>query len=247
VLRALGDRVALSHVSAALEHGCTTWDVDLSRIHVTRLDGGAGRTERDVVHHEGFCLGDDVVRSEGGLLAMKAPRAVLETATQTSVESGLVTLDDALHRKLVTGEELRDQFALMQKWPFAQHVQLTLRLADGRAESPGESRGRHLFWAYGLPAPVLQFAVHDASGRLVGISDWAWPEHGLLGEFDGKVKYGRLLRPGQESGDAVFEEKRREDLLRETTGWGMFRMTWGDLYQPAETVRRLRTHLRLVA
>ncbi len=39
-----------------------------------------------------------------------------------------------------------------------------------------------------------------------------------MGEFDGRIKYGRLLRPGQEAGDAVFEEKRREDAIRDE-GW----------------------------
>src|SRR3712207_8138753 len=32
--------------------------------------------------------------------------------------------------------------------------------------------------------------------------------------FRSKVKYGRLLKPGQDPGDAVFEEKRREDAMR---------------------------------
>jgi hypothetical protein len=60
----------------------------------------------------------------------------------------------------------------------------------------------------------------------------------MLGEFDGRVKYGRLLKQGQEPGDAVFEEKRREDRLREVTGWGMARLVWGDLSHPAETGAR---------
>lgn len=67
-----------------------------------------------------------------------------------------------------------------------------------------------------------------------------WREQRLLGEFDGKVKYGRLLRSGEEPGDAVFREKRREDRLRELTGFSMVRITWGDLYRPAETAARIR-------
>ena len=53
----------------------------------------------------------------------------------------------------------------------------------------------------------------------------------MLGEFDGRVKYGRLLRPGQEPGDAVFEEKRREDAIRDE-GWGVVRWVWSDLQVP---------------
>ena len=55
-------------------------------------------------------------------------------------------------------------------------------------------------------------------GIVVGVADMAWPEHGVLGEFDGKVKYGRLLLPGESPGDAVFREKRREDEMRRLTG-----------------------------
>jgi hypothetical protein len=95
--------------------------------------------------------------------------------------------------------------------------------------------------------PDLQFSVIDHTGRLIGTTDFAWEEHKLLGEFDGKVKYGRLLRSGEEPEDAVFREKRREDLLRETTGWGMIRLVWSDLYSPLATAARVRRMMRLAA
>jgi hypothetical protein len=39
-------------------------------------------------------------------------------------------------------------------------------------------------------------------GNLIGITDFGWPRRGLVGEFDGKVKYGRLphLKPGLPNG-----------------------------------------------
>ena len=70
------------------------------------------------------------------------------------------------------------------------------------------------FRAVGVPAPEPQFEVFHPDGSLAGICDWCWLDHRLLGEFDGRVKYGRLLKPGQEPGDVVFQEKEREDLLR---------------------------------
>lgn len=239
VMRSLGDKVALSHVSAAVEHGCLTWGADLSRVHVTRLDGAAGRTEGGVVHHEGFCLDDDIVE-HGGLRLLKPARAALETASLTSTESALVSLDSALHLQLTDPDELAAVFALMGRWPHTQKVHVPFRLADGRAESVGESRSRYLCWLHGLPAPELQFRVYDDGGRLLGITDFAWPESRLLGEFDGKVKYGRLLKPGQDPGDVVFAEKRREDLLREFTRWQMVRLIWADLYRGTQTAARIR-------
>ena len=32
------------------------------------------------------------------------------------------------------------------------------------------------------------------------MTDWHWPADDIYGEFDGKVKYGRLLKPGQDAG-----------------------------------------------
>ena len=63
-------------------------------------------------------------------------------------------------------------------------------------------------------------------------------EFRTLGEFDGKEKYGRYLKPGQTVADAVFAEKRRGDALRDL-GWQIVRWIWADLYHPQELRRRL--------
>ena len=71
----------------------------------------------------------------------------------------------------------------------------------------------------------------DESGRFVARVDFGWEEQRTVGEFDGKAKYGELLKPGQTSRDAMLAEKRREDLLRDL-GWQVVRWTWADLYHP---------------
>lgn len=242
VMRSLQGRVALSHVSALVAHGIDVWGADLSRVHVTRVDGGVGRAERDVVHHEGR-LGPQDLTEVGGVVVTVPRRAVLEAATVMSVEAGLVSLDATVHRGLVSLEELRASHGEFAQWPGALRLQLALRLADGRSESPGETRSRYLFWTQNLPAPELQYPVHDERGHLVGTTDFAWPDRGVLGEFDGRVKYGRLLTPGQEPGEVVFEEKRREDRLREVTGFGMVRLVWSELSRPAVTAARVARYL----
>jgi hypothetical protein len=60
-----------------------------------------------------------------------------------------------------------------------------------------------------------------------------------VGEFDGRIKYGRLLRPGQDAGDAVFAEKRREDAIRDED-WGVVRWVWSDLERPDRFAGRVR-------
>ncbi len=241
--RKIGPAVAISHTSAALTHGMRVWDADLSLVHVTRIDAGAGRTEAGVVHHVGLTLTEDLVQRHGSLLTHPA-RAALETASLVSTESALVTLDSALHLSLCSPEALRATFELMQSWPGLRRVRVAVALAHAGGQSVGESRTRYLCYARGLPAPRLQHHVYDARGRLLGITDFAWPEHELFGEFDGRVKYGRLLREGEEPGDAVFREKQREDAIRAATGWGFVRVVWSDLYEPAETAARIRRMLR---
>ena len=64
----------------------------------------------------------------------------------------------------------------------------------------------------------------------------------VVGEFDGEVEYGRLLRPGQDPGDVVVQEKIREDHLREL-GLDVVRWTWQDLADPQHLLARLRRRL----
>lgn len=243
VAKRLGSRVALSHLSAALHHGLTVWDADLGTVHVTRTDGCAGRTEAGVQHHEGVCLESDLVEKDGYLTTSPA-RAALEAASLLSAEAAVVLLDDGLHNQLFTRTELDEAFSYMSHWPSSLHLQVAVPFADGRAESVGESRARYLCYAYGLPAPELQFEVYDEHGSLVGITDMAWEEERLLGEFDGRVKYSRLLRPGETAGDAVFREKRREDALRRVTGFSMVRLVWSDLGRGADTAAMIRAAMR---
>jgi hypothetical protein len=99
--------------------------------------------------------------------------------------------------------------------------------ADAGAKSPGESRSRVAIVQAGLPAPVLQWEVLE-DRRSLGFADFGWPWLRTVGEFDGEIKYGRLVRPGQAPGDVVFAEKRREDRMRDT-GLGVARWTWDEL------------------
>lgn len=242
VMHSLGDAVALSHASGVVRHRLDSWGLDLRRVHVTRLDGGAGRVEGDVVHHEGFCVDDDVEVVDG-LQVLRPERCVLEAGSRVRNEVALCLMDAGLRAGAYDLTRLQASFDLMRHWPFAHHLEIPLALADGRSASVGESRGKWFFHAAGLPMPELQHEVRRSDGSLAGVTDWYWPRPAKLGEFDGKLKYGRLLRPGQDPGDAVFEEKRREDELREITGAPMIRLIWADYDTPAVTRERLNRFL----
>lgn len=238
VLDSLGDSVALSHTSGCVALELDTWGLPLDRVHVTRLDGGAGRIERDVVHHEGF-VADDEVDVVNGMRVLPPARCVIEAGSLGTPEAALVLLNSVRFRGRASLSEIEDRFDLMAHWPRVRHLHVPVRMCTDKAESVGESRGLWLFWIEHLPAPTLQHKVY-AGGVLIGRTDWAWLKQGGLGEFDGKVKYGRLLKDGQEPGDVVFEEKKREDALREATRAWMIRLIWSDLDQPSVTAARVR-------
>ena len=60
-------------------------------------------------------------------------------------------------------------------------------------------------------------------------------------------QYGRLLKQGEDPGEVVFQEKRREDQIREATQFSMGRIIWRDFYSPAATGARFRRLLGLAA
>jgi very-short-patch-repair endonuclease len=74
--------------------------------------------------------------------------------------------------------------------------------------------------------------------------DFLWRDWKVVGEFDGKLKYGRELREGEDPGEAVFREKIREDRLREL-GYIVVRWVWDDLRQPERLAARIRRAFQL--
>ena len=93
--------------------------------------------------------------------------------------------------------------------------------------------------------PQPQYKVRDpATGEVVARVDFAWPELGLFLEFDGRVKYQKLLKEGESVTDVVLREKRREELICRLTGWRCIRIVWADLYTPERTAAIIRSLFR---
>lgn len=234
--------VVLSHVSGLPEYDAPTWGLDLTDVHVTRPDGRAGRHEAGVHQHCGTIIDGDVV-DRHGLKVMSPTRLVLEVTTVAGLEPSLVVANHFLHCEATTKEALNERYALMEKWPNTLRTGLVLHLADGRIESVGETRSFVLIFNHGLPLPEPQYAILDGHGREIARVDFAWPELGVFLEFDGRVKYEKLLRPGQRASDVVLAEKEREKLICRLTGWRCIRITWADLARPAATAAMIRAEL----
>jgi hypothetical protein len=181
---------------------------------------------------------DDEVVERHGIKITSVARTVVDLARTYGFESSVIACDYALHERLVTPADLVLALDMACQRPGRRAASRALAFADGRAESPGESRTRVLMLRAGLDAPELQVEVHDGSGTLVGRTDLGYQEDSTLIEFDGKVKYQKLLRPGQTPSEAVIAEKRREDEIR-SAGFAVLRIVWSELATPALLVSRI--------
>jgi hypothetical protein len=242
VLRSHGSALALSHTSAAIEHGLRLYRPNLTKVHVVCLDEPLARTTPDICYHRLPINETHLEQHADEVLVVDATRAAVETAALSNVPSGLVVLDSVVHLKKVPVEDVHTAFAAY-RGPGANRLQITVRLVRKGSESVGETLGRHFMWMRHIPEPILQFEVRDAHGNLVGRTDFAWPGLNTFGEFDGVMKYQRYIRPGESVEQAVIREKQREDLLREITGWLVIRLIWSDLFHPEQTEARIRRQL----
>lgn len=226
-LAALRRPAVVSHQSAAVLLGLPLWRVRLDRVHITRRPPASSDVGRYLRSHVARLSDDDVV-DVGGVAVTSPVRTLLDLARVLPFEPSVALLDAALHGRSVERVALDEGAGALGRMPGARSALRAVRFADGRSESVGESRSRVLLARIGLAPSTLQLEVRTPGGSLVGRADFGWEDERLLGEFDGRVKYGRLLKPGQAAGDAVFEEKRREDAMRDEV-WGVVRWTWAEL------------------
>ncbi len=244
ILDKLGDGVALSHHSAAMAHVGTSYGLNLNTIHVTRLDGRGGRTEAGVAFHVGSVVKDEDLCLVDGRLVVAASRAVVESCSLASVESGMVTASFAIREGVCTLDDLRERVGRHERWPGMLNVRLGIASAEPRCESVGEVRSMYMFARTGIPRPEPQLVIMRR-GIEIARTDFGWIEVHHVGEFDGLIKYGRLNPySGSDLGRIIVDEKRREDQIRDES-WGVSRWTWHDLdvRNRATTAERIRTAL----
>ena len=225
----------LSHVSAAVLHGLPAWGVPLDRVHVTR-DGTSGGHRRPTLHVHVTPLHPDEITTVDGLAVTTAARTLADLAREEPFAPAVAAVDAALHRGAVTRAALDDALGRAPRRRGIRAARQAVAFADGRAGRVGESRSRVLLDRARLPPPVLQWEV--PARRPVGRADFAWPALRTVGEFCGRVEYGRLLRPGREPDDAVLAERRREDAIRDA-GFRVVRWVWADLDDFDDVVARL--------
>jgi hypothetical protein len=215
-LDALAVTTSLARPSAVLSGATAAWVWGLPRPRqeagtVQLTDPHRWRRGRGWVMTRA-ALPEDEVTLRGAYRVTTAARTVVDVARAWPEVHAVAALDAALLRRLTTREQVRQVLDRQVNVPGIPRAVRALALADGRAESWLETRGRLTFAALGLPPFVPQVELR-ADGRLLKVADGWYPEAALAIEFDGRVKYRRPLY-GRTAEEQLWEEKRREDELR---------------------------------
>jgi hypothetical protein len=219
----LADPTVGSDRSAAIAHGLPL----LSNSHSVFLIGShtvrRGTTRLPVLVRRGV-VPESHRTDVNGVPLTTVARTVTDLSVAMPKLEAVVATDAALHRRLVTVEELAEIAAQVGNLPSLMQV---LPECDGRSESPLESISRVILKQQGIETPDLQHEVRGPDGELIGRVDLWWGGFRVGGEADGMVKY--------DSPDRLHAEKLRQERI-EQTGVCLVRWTWDEITEAPELV-----------
>ena len=226
------DVAAFSGRTAAFLHGATELvdlrtPVEVSVPAGVRFGPVAGMRVRQVA-----ITAADVMCRDRRRLTTPLRTALDLARTEPLVES-VAALDVLLARGVVDRFQLGRGAVDLGTARGAARARSAAALADGRAESPQESRLRVVLASAGLAA-VPQFVVRAAGGAFVARVDLAFPDARVAVEYDGVWH----AEPGQ------FAKDRRRLNALVAAGWTVLHVTAADLRDPRTLVDRVKALLK---
>ncbi|SCL39066.1 type IV toxin-antitoxin system AbiEi family antitoxin domain-containing protein [Micromonospora aurantiaca (nom. illeg.)] len=195
------------------------------RPHVQR------RAEPGLTVHQLTLAEADVCRA-GGVPVTTPARTVADVLLRARRYPAVCVLDSALNQRILAENDLSLVLTHLTGRRGAAAARGYLAEADGRAQSPLETRARLRCVDGGVPPDVLQLPVRDEDGYLLGVGDLAWRGARLIAEADGR---GPHLTP-----QAIYADRFRQNRLV-NAGWRILRFTWSDTLRPdyiPQTVKR---------
>ncbi|SDY14214.1 Transcriptional regulator, AbiEi antitoxin, Type IV TA system [Micromonospora pattaloongensis] len=176
---------------------------------------------------------DDVMRLDG--IAVTTPaRTAADLLPRLPRTDAVAMLDAVLGAGLLTDEHLDAARALVYGNRGAVRARAAMDEADGRAQSPLETRIRLICRDGGVAPEELQFPVHDDVGSLLAVADFGWPSRNVLGEADGRAPHS--------TPHALLHDRRRQNALL-ALGFIVVRFTWADTRRPAYIVQTVQRAL----
>ena len=214
-----GSAAALHGVDGAPRRGVV--DVVVDR-HV--------KAQQRRLHPHRFVLALGDVVDLAGLPATSVPRTLADLVPRLQRPDALAVLDSALRTAAVDRGGLLAAAALAGRRPGCEAVRDLWALADGRAESPLESRVRLRCIDGGVAPDDLQLVIRDEHGHLLARADMAFRRRTggrrlpLLLEADGRSVH--------DAPEALYRDRWRANALV-ALGHDVIRCTWRDTLDPA--------------
>lgn len=172
-------------------------------------------------------LGTQDALRRHGLWCTPPARTACDVARRGQAIDVLATLDAALRTGTCTRDQLEGACAAQRGLRGITRVAAVVSSADGRAESPMESRMRWRFLAAGLPVPQVQFEL-SRDGRRHRL-DLGWPERKLGAEYDGLEAH--MTR------EQLAADRDRHNWFTDE-GWRLLHFTAVDVYRRHEAMVR---------
>lgn len=190
----------------------------------------------DVVLRQ-FAVAPAEVIGVNGLRVTTVRRTLADVALELPRTHTLCVLDAALSSRKVSSSEVAQLSEDCAGRPGVRRLRELLPLADGRSQSPLETRIRLLCIDAGIPPHDLQYPIRDRWGQLLGFGDLAWwrgRARPLVVEADGVEPHSRP--------EALFRDRHRANDFT-LADVDMVRFTWNDTRRPVYIPSVIRTAL----
>jgi very-short-patch-repair endonuclease len=215
---AVGGEAAISHNAAGQFWGLDEVRADQPHLLVPYQCGA--RVRGVVVHRSRIILDGDIVTRR--ILRVTSPyRTIIDLAGSLSLDELEDVIEDGLRKRKVTVSGLLGRLDMRGRRGVPGAANLTKLLEEMKGEkrpsgSSLESRFCRRLRNAGLPKPVKQFDVYDASGKWIARPDFAFPAQRIAIEIEGFSWHsGRKRRTS---------DARRQNRLT-AAGWDVLRYT----------------------
>lgn len=154
-----------------------------------------------------------------GIPTTDPPQTVADIILRVDRFVAVSVLDSALNQGQINPHDVAALPAMLHGRRGAVAARGFLAEADGRAQSPLETRVRLRCVDGQVKPDVLQHVVRDSGGYILGVGDLAWLSAQVIGEADGRLPHALPT--------AVLYDRRRQNRLA-NAGWTILRFTWKD-------------------
>lgn len=212
-----------THQSAAWLHGLAIDNPQ--KVDVYCPSNSRGRPYQVRKH---YYLQEPELTTLHGFLQVTSLRQTLrDLCSYLHPADALITLESALYQQRCQVAELGEYFA-QQQGHRSRKIKILASLMSPLSESPGESRLKWVLYQSSLPMPEQQVKV-EVQGERFRL-DFGYRKQKVALEFDGRTKY-----MGEDSRRVIYEELRREKLLK-NDGWEILRYDWSTVVRRSQQI-----------